>query len=55
MKEVLKGMGILLYFIICQCVATFVIMFVKVYIDPDWLYALALYDITMFSRKNIYL
>ena len=37
MKSLFKSTGVLVYFITCQLLATIVIMFAKVQIDPEWI------------------
>lgn len=39
MKEIFKSIGIFLYFIITQCLATIGLIFFKVWTDEDWIYA----------------
>lgn len=39
MRDILKSLGVLCYFLLCQVISTFGIMIVKIQIDPSWIYA----------------
>ena len=53
MKSLFKSTGVLVYFITCQLLATIVIMFAKMQIDPKWLDELyiSLIDYGMLSKQ----
>lgn len=53
MKETLKSIGVLLYFLLCQMIATVGIMMIKISIDEGWLIAVndSLNNSGMLSRE----